>query len=101
MFERCIATDFLIEFKRIVLRGNDVNGTTPEGVTNSTSTPHEGEFGWSKEGKFDASADANVKPADVTSKFQRYPSLGSPNNQVSTPFYFNIGYIFVFQFFEK
>ena len=50
-------------------------------------------FGWSVDGK---AADQHHHPneggsdASVAPKFQRYPSLGSPNI-ATAPFYFNIG----------
>lgn len=85
-------------FHRIVLRTNaaDASSLSTEGSLASSVGESESSganFGWSKDAKFDfGSADSNAKPGDVASKFQRYPSLGSPNNNhVSTPFYFNIG----------
>lgn len=81
---------------RIVLRGNpaDASIESPAGATSGSESESSGNgFGWVKDGKFDANAplDPNAKPGDLAAKYQRYPSLGSPNNQVSTPFYFNIG----------
>ncbi len=84
-------------FFRIVLRTNtaDASSISTEGSPAPTVGESEssgGNFGWSKDTKFEfGGADPNTKPGDVASKFQRYPSLGSPNNHVSTPFYFNIG----------
>ncbi len=96
-------------FLRVVLRSNpmdpnlgplDMNGAvstnpSPSTQTFSQSAPQDSgaSFGWGDLRSPDASSTSQAHEVDhgqASAKFQRYPSLGSPN--ISTaPFYFNIG----------